>query len=151
MSFSIAALPDPGVVHFYSYATGISLELPVGFEADGEDGTSARYRNDDGTAEPPLVQVRVVGEYSSGGDAGAVRALADGFAERAEFLSRRERPVDDCPAETVVSRSGGRFQHQTALAADGRLIAVVCVTAETSPDDLAAFDTAIDSIRVIPL
>ncbi len=150
MSFSIAALPDPGVVHFYSYATGVSLELPVGFEADGEDDTSARYRDDDGTPEPPLVQVRVVGEYPAGQDVGAVRALADGFAERAELISRQERSVDDCPAETVVSGSGSRVQHQTVLAADGRLITVVCVAAQ-SPDRRAAFDAAIDSIRVIPL
>jgi hypothetical protein len=148
VSFSVAALPDPGVVHFYSYATGISIELPVGFESDGADGTSARYRDGDA-----LVQVRVVGEVPAGSDGqAAVRELADGFAARGGVLTRRDRSVDDCPAATVVTRSAGRAEHQTVLAADGRLLTVVGVAPEPDVDALlAAYDTAVDSVRVIPL
>ena len=160
VSFSVAALPDPGVVHFYSYATGVSIELPVGFQADSADGAdtaSARYRDGDA-----LVQVRVVGAFGAGafgagaGGAGAgeeaVRALADGFASRGEVLARRDRLVDDCPATTVVTRSGGRVEHETAIAADGRLLAVVAVVPDSAAASLsAAYDAAVDSIRVIPL
>lgn len=149
MSFSVAALADPGVVHFYSYATGISIELPVGFESGGEDATSARYR--DGAA---VVQVRVVGDVEPSGatdaddtaDADAVAALADGFTARGELISRRERVVDGCPASTVVTRSAAGLAQQTALAGDGRLIAVVGVGVEPP-----AYEAAIGSIRVIRL
>jgi hypothetical protein len=148
VSFSVAALPDPGVVHFYSYATGISIELPVGFEADGADGTSARYRDGDA-----LVQVRVVGAVQAGDDdVAAMQALADGFAARGELLTRRDRIVDDCPAATVVTRSAGQAEHQTVVAADGRLLTVVGVASGPDVDALlAAYDAAVDSVRVIPL
>jgi hypothetical protein len=143
VSFSVAALADPGVVHFYSYSTGVSIELPTGFESDGGDATSARYR--DGAA---VVQVRVVGEADSpGAAAAALAALADGFAGRAELVSRRDRVVDDCPAVTVVTRSAAGVEQQTVLAADERLITVVGTGLE--PPD--GYDAAIESIRVIPL
>jgi hypothetical protein len=145
---------DPGVVHFYSYATGVSLELPVGFEAVGEDDVSAEYadRADDGpvTSETPAVRIRVVGDVDDDDDAGAAAALelADGFAA-AGSIGRHDRVIDGFPAVTVVSRDGARLLHQTAVAADGRLLSVIAV----SSDDglLPAYDAAVDSIRFIRL
>jgi hypothetical protein len=147
-------MTEPGLVHFFSYVTGVSLELPVGFEFDGEDDVSASYadRVDDEpvTSATPVVRVRVVGQIE--GDAGpaAVRGLADGFggADR-ETVGRRDRAVDGSRAVTVVSRDSGRVLHQTAIAADDRLLSVIA----SAPTDelLPVYDAAIDSIRIIAL
>ncbi len=147
MSFSIAALRDPGVVHFSSWATGVSFELPVGFEAAGSDATSARYQ--DGGR---VVQVEVVGAVDAGAAAAAVHALADGFAATGELLDRGERTVDDSPATTVVTLVDGRLRHQTAVAADGRLLSIVGTGPGDDADALRPlFDTAVESVRIIAL
>jgi hypothetical protein len=144
----------PDVVHFYSYATGVSLELPVGFEFVGEDDVSASYadRADDGpvTVATPVVRVRVVAELMSDSAADAVRALAGGFeaAER-ETVSRRELEIDDCPAICIVSRENGRVLHQTAVAADERLLSVIA--AAPGDDLLPVFDAVLDSMRFVRL
>jgi hypothetical protein len=145
---------DPGVVHFFSYVTGVSFELPVGFEFAGEDDVSASYvdRADDGpiTEATPVVRVRVVGEIEEDGGVDAVPGLADGFdSADLETIARRDRVIDECPAITVVSRDGGRVLHQTAVAADGRLLSII--GAAPSEDLLPVFDAALDSIRFIAL
>jgi hypothetical protein len=147
-------LTDPGVVHFFSYVTGVSLELPVGFEFVGEDDASASYadRADDGpiTDATPVVRMRVVGEIEEDGGVDAVRGLADGFdSAQRETITRREREIDECPAITVVSRDAGRVLHQTAVVADGRLLSII--GAAPSDDLLPVFDAAVDSIRFIAL
>ena len=152
----------PDLVHFYSYATGVSLELPVGFEFAGEDGTSATYADlpDDGvvTDLTPRVQIRVAGrtEQERGGRLAfadrqqAVRALADGFAAvSGEVVERRDRTVDGEPACTVVlHRADGGYLHTTAIADGDRLVTVGA--AGSRADLLPAYDAAVDSIRLIP-
>ncbi|MEO9139108.1 MAG: hypothetical protein ABI345_08580 [Jatrophihabitans sp.] len=144
----------PSVVAFYSYVTGVSLELPVGFEFMGEDDVSANYadRTDDGPviASTPVLRVRVVGELDGEDGVGAVRDLADGFdAADRETISRRDLEIDGCPATCVESREAGRVLHQTAVAADGRLLSII----GTAPADelLPVFDAALDSVRFIRL
>ncbi|MEO6886488.1 MAG: hypothetical protein ABI232_09420 [Jatrophihabitantaceae bacterium] len=144
----------PAVIAFYSYATGVSIELPVGFEFNGEDEVCATYvdRADDGpvTAATPVVRIRVVGEIEDGGGRDVVRDLADGFAAADhQTLSRRDREIDECHAVTVVSEQAGRVLHQTAVDADGRLLSIIA--AAPSQDLLPSFDAAIDSIRFIAL
>jgi hypothetical protein len=143
---------DPGVVHFYSYATGVSLELPVGFEAVGEDDVSAEYadRADDGpvTSDTPVVRIRVVGDIDDDAGAAAALDLAEGFAAPGS-IARHDRVIDGFPAVTVVSRDGARSLHQTAVAADGRLLSVIAVTSDAGL--LPAYDAAVDSIRFIRL
>jgi hypothetical protein len=143
---------DPGVVHFYSYATGVSLELPVGFEFVGEDEVSAEYadRADDGpvTSDTPTVRIRVVGDIDDDGGPAAALELAEGFAASGS-IARHDRVIDGFPAFTVVSRDGARFLHQTAVAADGRLLSVIAVGSDDGL--LPAYDAAVDSIRFIRL
>src|SRR5690242_8048850 len=100
---SIFAAP-PEVLHFYSYATGVSIELPMGFTVDDEGASSVTYVDEDGTA-PVRVQVQVVGALESRDPRSVVTALADSFAEQGNDTVRRgELVVDECPAATVVSR-----------------------------------------------
>lgn len=143
-------LDDPGVVHFYSYATGVSLELPLGFRSDEEDASSATYTDRDGTAR---VQIRIVARYDSGDQSGPVGELADAFATQGTLVNRRQRTVDDVPARTVlIRRDDGALAHQTVLAADGRLLTVIgLTTAERAEELTPEFDSAVDSIRLITL
>lgn len=147
-------MPRPAVIAFYSYVTGVSIELPVGFEFNGEDDGCVSYvdRADDGpvTAATPVVQIRVVGDLEDGDGRDFVRGLADGFAAADHaVLSRREREIDECPAATVVSRDGDRVLHQTAVDADGRLLSIVA--AAPGETLLPVFEAALDSIRFIAL
>jgi hypothetical protein len=156
MNVGSAFLAGPDVVHFYSYVTGVSFELPVGFRADGEDDASANYVDDE--SPPARVQVRVVGELEEGSDpaiADTMAArLADGFSNAAgESVSRAERLVDGVPAHTVVMRmESGSLMHETVFAVDGRVLVVVAMTpAERASELLPAFDTVVDSIRLVAL
>jgi hypothetical protein len=146
-------MTESGLVHFFSYVTGVSLELPVGFEFVGEDDASASYadRADDGpvTARTPIVRIRVVGEFE-GDAASAVRGLADGFdAADRDTVWRRDREIDGCPAVTVLSRDNGRVLHQSAVIADGRLLSIIA--AAPNDDLVPVFDATLDSIRFIAL
>ncbi len=148
------AMTQPKVIAFFSYVTGVSIELPIGFEFGGEDETSAKYvdRADDEpvTAATPIIHIRVVGEIQDGDGREAVQGLADGFAQASPtMLSRREREIDECPAMTVVSNDGQRVLHQTAVDADGRLLSIIAA----APNEklLPIFDAAIDSIRFVAL
>jgi hypothetical protein len=146
-----AFLPGPDVVAFYSYATGVSLELPIGFEVDDEDEWSATYVDADrGEAR---VQVRVVGALDSDAPASAAKSLADAFARVGNHVvGRRELTVDQTPAFTVVTRRDDDWVlHQTALAADGRLITIVGLLPPDEADLPGELDTAIESVRVIVL
>jgi hypothetical protein len=147
-------MTDPGLIHFYSYVTGVSLELPVGFEFAGEDDASATYvdRVDDGpiTPDTPVVRIQVVGEIEHDAGPDAMRELADGFAAAdRETISRQEREIDGSPAVTVVSRDAGRVLHQTVVADDNRLLSIIA--AAPGDDLLAMFDAAVESIRFIAL
>jgi hypothetical protein len=146
-----AFLPGPGVVAFYSYATGVSLELPVGFEFDAEDSSSVTYLDAD--RDDARVQVRVVGAIDSPDPKAAAAALADAFTKVGnEVLARRDTVADQLPAFTVLTRRPDRWLlHQTVLAADGRLLTIVGMVPPGQPDLPGELDTAIDSIRVIVL
>jgi hypothetical protein len=144
----------PSLIHFYSYVTGVSLELPVGFEFAGEDDTSATYADlDEIGAATAQVRVQVVGALD-GPDAGrsAVDALADGFASLdGEVLSRTARTVDERPTSTVVLRQAGDggLLHLTAAASEHRLLSLVAIA--PSEQLLTAYDAAVESIRFIEL
>jgi hypothetical protein len=143
-------------VHFYSYATGVSFELPVGFEHDGADGSSAAYADRPDALSPgsvvPRVRVLLVGQIESGGPA-AVAGLADGFAHsEGAVLERRERLVDGWPAETVVLRrqADSAVLQQSVVAADTRLLSIIAVApADRAAQLLPAYEAALDSIRLI--
>ena len=147
-----AFLPGPAVVAFYSYATGVSLELPVGFAPDDEDAESATYVDED--RQSARVQVRVVGAIDPGRDPReAAAALADAFTRVGnEVLGKRELVVDQLPAFTVLTRRpDGWVLHQTVLAGDGRLVTVVGMVPPGEDELPGQLDTAIESIRMIVL
>jgi hypothetical protein len=140
------------VVAFYSYATSVSLELPVGFAPDDEDAESATYVDED--RQSARVQVRVVGALDPGQDPrAAAAALADAFTRVGnEVVGKRELVVDQLPALTVLTRRpDGWLLHQTVLAGDGRLITVVGMVPPGEADLPGLLDTAVESIRVIVL
>jgi hypothetical protein len=147
-----APAPVPGLVHFYSYVTGVSIELPVGFEFVGEDESSATYADRSEGGASSLVRVRVLGTVDAGAEPAAVRALADGFAALdGDVLDRREREVDGSLVATVVlRRPDGTLLHQSAAADSGRLVAIVA-TAPAGSFTADAYDGAIESIRFIAL
>lgn len=142
------------VVHHYSHATSISLELPAGYAVEGEDDTSATYV-DDSTDPPVRVQTRLVARVDPGGLAKAVGALADGFADRPDATVRenRDTTIDGAWASTVVSRRvDGWTLHQTALAGQGELLSLVAMIPPGAPAGvLQGIDAAVESIRVIRL
>jgi hypothetical protein len=151
-SFTFADAPD--VLAFYSYATSVSIELPVGFRAEGEDGESATYAmtDDDDETVVARVQVRRVGRLD--GDAtAAVHSLADGFAGSGEVLDRRELTIDGLPAASVVvRRDDGWVLHQGAIGGDGLLLSVVGMASPEVADELVPkLDTALASVRVVQL
>ncbi|WP_372729289.1 hypothetical protein [Nocardioides sp.] len=148
------------LVHFFSYRTGVSIELPVGFESVTEDESSVTYAvlDEDGAAGPrdPQMHLQVVGEFEEDAtDAdrtAAVRALADGFAGvDGELLGRADRLVDEEPTATVTLRrpDADLLLHLTAAAHGSRLLSIVASTSEEAM--LSSYDDAVASIRFIDL
>ena len=151
VSFTFADAPD--VLAFYSYKTSVSIELPIGFRAEGEDAESATYAmSDDDEAVVARVQVRRVGRLD-GDAASAVRSLADGFAEAGELLGRRELTVDGLPAASVVvRRDDGWVLHQGAVGGDGLLLAVLAMISPAVAAKLGPkLEAALESVRVVQL
>ncbi len=147
------------LVHFYSYATGVSLELPVGFESVARDEASASYAvlgDDDVTAVPGTqLLVQVVGEVPDGTDAttrdAQVDALAGALAARGgEVVDRAERVVDE---ERVVSTTlrdaDGMLVLAAAAATPHRLVSILGLARDE--ETLAVHQAAVESIRFIEL
>ena len=146
------------LVHFYSYATGVSLELPVGFEAVGRDAASASYAvlgDDDVTVVPGTqLQVRVVATLGSASDderAAQVDALAGALAEHGgDLVDRGVRVVDDERVVTVTTRTDdGMLALASATSTAQRLLSIVALARDE--ETLAAFDSALDSVRFVEL
>lgn len=151
--------PVSPLVHFFSYGTGISIELPAGFELVDESPASTGYADlpeggvvDDHT---PLLRIRAVGAFEEQPTLeerqAAVEELADGFARlEGEVLRRTSHTVDEEPSATVVLAEPvtGRVLHLTAVAGRQRL---VTLAGAGTGDEVAIWDRAVESIRVIEL
>lgn len=143
------------LIHFYSYATGVSLELPLGFEQveESEAGASYAELGDATTVGPdtPALQIRVVGAVPADDPDGAVTVsrLADQLARSGTELGRRDRVVDQCPVTTVEVEREGTYLHLSAAAADGRLLTFA--GRGDAPASYAIWDAAIESTRFITL
>lgn len=143
------------LTHFYSYATGVSLELPVGFQCVEEGESVASYAalddTDDVGPDTPALQVRVVAAVPDDDPEGtaALARLADQLAASGSLLGRVDRIVDECPVITVEVERDGTYLHLSAAAADGRLISIA--GRSTARDDFAIWDAAIESMRFITL
>jgi hypothetical protein len=153
------APPAAELVHFYSYATGVSLELPVGFEGAGSDDDSASYAvlGDDDVTPVPGTQllVQVVATFADDATdadrAAGVDQLATALADLPGTpIERVEVEVDD---ERVVVQTIGTDDGSTVLsAAAATPHRLVSVTALARDDEmLAVHRAAIDSIRWIEL
>lgn len=150
---------DRPLLHFYSYATGVSLELPVGYEQLREDDASAAYAvlDDAGAAAPGTeLLVRVVGllpETSTDTDRAALVAeLSAALADQGgEVLATRELVVDEVPVRTLTLRppDGPGLVHASAAATDTRLLSVVGLAADETM--LATYDAALASLRFVEL
>lgn len=124
--------PLPELLHFFSWATGVSVELPVGFERVEEGESFADYADrDDERPDAPVrrrLRITVVGSFDPGMSAAdrrdAAVELADGFAAGdGEVLRREELVVDDeLVALVVVRRPDGTHLHLAAVATRGRLV-----------------------------
>jgi hypothetical protein len=154
------------VVHFFSYETGVSIELPVGFEEQFEDHGVAGYVDDpeDEDAGPVTARViiQVVGAIESGSPdtaEAAVAGLAQGFAgQGGEVIGRRQELIDDDPTETVIqlrtdeTLGGALVVHQTAAATGGHLLSITALAAAADrATAVPAYDRAIRSMRFISL
>jgi len=81
-------LPDR--VHFFSYATGVSIELPVGFTVGAEQGGGVTYVRHDDEAVVAAVLVTVV----PGAPPGGAALLVDGMAAVGQVEHRAVREID---------------------------------------------------------
>jgi hypothetical protein len=158
--------PDsvPDVIHFYSYETGVSFELPVGFEEDSERPGLAAYVDDqdDAPGASPRVLVQVVGQFEAGPNGTAEQAaaaLAKGFAAQGgEVIASRTEVIDEAPTATMVIRrddpklGGQTIFHQTAAVSHGKLFSISGIApSDRQADYVPAFDAAIRSIRFVAL
>lgn len=162
----------PDRIHFFSHATGVSLELPVGFTEGDETATGVVYadHDDDTATDRALVIVTVAGPGVPGAERKAMEAMA-GAADTVVGTDVREIDDESVALAELRYRSGlpGRSDAADGGAAvDGVLIAadvavtfaavvfagaLVTITAVTPWADrerfTPAFADAIDSCRFI--
>ena len=94
----------PPLIHFYSPVTGVSLELPVGFEAGPADEVSVCYQSRDADDEQVIaaVVVSVLARVAEPEADSVVDAVVAATGEAAaQVLDRREQLVDDTRVITV--------------------------------------------------
>ncbi|MFP4210223.1 MAG: hypothetical protein ACLFR8_03195 [Alkalispirochaeta sp.] len=164
----------PEYIHFFSWATRISIELPVGFEEQFEDAdtNSAVYADDldasdttddaDGTGDPDTPGARVMTKMTAvhTDSAEAYRSLADasaGIGSRT-VTSRDELCIDGAPAirQTLTYRDDDLeidvFRHETFCQMANIVFSITCLApASRSPAYRSSFDHAADTARFILL
>lgn len=145
----------PELIAFYSPDTGVSLELPVGFE-QAPVTTGARYRltADDDVTPIAWLDVTLI----SGADADAARAADDLVTAvkqaAAQVISQGNGTVDDCRVLTVVVRPGdslpGLVLHYSVAITPGSLRTFAAVAPWAERDRwLPVFDRAVASCRFL--
>lgn len=155
----------PERIHFFSWVTRISIELPVGFEEQVEDAdtNSAIYADDpdepDDSDEPGArVMTRMTAVPVESTE--AYRALAEASAQTEARVvdSREELLVDGAPAirQTLSYRDDDLeldvFRHETFAQVANVVFSITCLApASRSADYRAAFDYAGDTARWILL
>jgi hypothetical protein len=143
------------LTHFYSYATGVSLELPAGFERVEESDVAVGYADlrdtDVAGPETPALQIQVVAAVPDDDPDGSatVARVADQLATAGRVLDRVERTVDECPVVTVEVEREGSYLHLSAAAVDGRVLSIA--GRGTSPASFTTWDAAVESMRFITL
>ena len=153
----------PSRIHFYSAATGVSFELPPGFEVGLQDARSAQYELRDDDDEQVLVRI-VIARPDVGG--AAVRTVAEAFANTAgDLIEERLTVIDDCPTATVVVHlpngvagatpvtgpgSDDLMAHFTAAQFNGAVRTVTAFASWADRDEwIPIFDEAVASCRFL--
>ena len=90
----------PDRVHFFSYATGVSIELPVGFTVGAERPGAVTYVRRDDETVVAVVMITVV----SGAPSGGAALLVDGMAAAGQSQGRTVREIDDERVEVAELR-----------------------------------------------
>ena len=138
----------PDVLHFYSRPTGVSMELPIGFEeipfGAGDSAVGSAYvvlDDDDETVLASLIVQELAAAARGsepGGDVAAANGLARAFGSGGELLEERNVEVDDRAGHEVVVRfpegvpgaeasmlQGDSLARFTAFGLDDRVVALI--------------------------
>ena len=147
----------PDFIHFHSWETKISLELPVGWERDQDADGQAVYvclADPDAEVKPQFIAKAVAGSADPNG----WRAVADRMSggDERELLRSDEIEVDDVPTrvDVVVYNEpaiGERVVHMNAVAQIDDVLFVLSGSALASERETVepVFDQAIRSVRFI--
>jgi hypothetical protein len=154
----------PELVHFFSWETRISIELPVGFEEYMEDGetNSAIYADDldDEDAELPGGRVMTKLTAVAVDSAGAYRELAAASARIGDrsVESREECTIDGAPAlrQTLAYRDEDAeldvIRHETFAQVGNVIFSITGIAPAARRDEyLPALDRASRTARFILL
>ena len=156
------AMESSPYIHFFSWASRVSIELPVGFEEQLEDPdtNSAVYADDLDDEDEPGARVMTKMTAVPVESSDAYRSLA---AASAEIDSRsvehqRECAVDGASAvRQILSYRDDEaeidvIRHETVAQLGNVVFSIICLApASRRTDYLPAFDHAADSARFILL
>lgn len=154
-------MESPPRIHFFSWETRVSIELPVGFEEQVEDPeTHSAIYGDDLDDDEPGARVMTKMTAVPPGTADAFRMIAGesaGIASRA-VASREEIVIDGVPAIRQVLRyRDGELgidvlRHETFAQLADVVFSITCLApADRSTEYRPAFDHASDTARFILL
>jgi hypothetical protein len=154
-----------GYIHFFSWETRVSIELPVGFEEEAEDPDTNSAIYTDGLDEPEdsdKIAARVLTKMTAvpPGSTDAYRAIAkesEGISSRS-VESREEIVVDGAPAIRQILRYREEelgievFRHETFAQLADVVFSITCLApADQSGEYRPAFDHGSDTARFILL
>jgi hypothetical protein len=90
----------PDRVHFFSYATGVSIELPVGFTVGTEQAGAVTYVRHEDESVVAVVMIAVL----PGAPPDGAALLVDGMAAVGQSQDRAVREIDDERVEVAELR-----------------------------------------------
>ncbi|TVR04778.1 MAG: hypothetical protein EA403_04415 [Spirochaetaceae bacterium] len=151
----------PEHIHWFSWNTRISLELPIGFEEEQEDAESATaiYADDPDDDGNPIARVmaRTVA-LPTGAPDDSFRRLAHEAAsmDGHTVIASHELEIDGMPAVRQLLRQyyeeSEVIRHETYAQAANLVFTIIALTSADRQDDyLSAFDHAADTARFILL
>lgn len=153
-------------IHFFSFGTGISIELPVDWKQKGEtNGTAAYvYNVDEGEASsfkkaPVLVVKRI---DVPAGNADAYRKLEKELIEIPRrdmiIISQSSREIDSYVGSVSVMSyfdldiDGTVVHHQSFFQVESVIYSISGIVEEEHREDfLTVFGNVLNSVRVIPI
>lgn len=154
-------MEENGYIHFFSCATRVSIELPIGFEEQLEDPetNSAIYADDlDDGEMGARIMTKMVAVPAEATDAFRSLAAASARAGSRTVAHHDERVVDGAPAVRQILRyydEDGEldlFRHETFAQTGNVVFSIVCLALDERKEEyLPSFDHAADTARFILL